>query len=83
MTQTGSTPTEQLPPYGSTSAMGNHVLRDGYPQYLRSARMTQVATVALPGLAGLIALTASGSVIGYRQANSGRYLRSEAQRFIQ
>jgi hypothetical protein len=63
--------------------MGNPVLRDGYPQYLRSARTTQVATVALPGLAGLIALTASGSVIGYRQANSGRYLRSEAERFIQ
>ncbi|MDT5150270.1 MAG: hypothetical protein QOI01_2003 [Mycobacterium sp.] len=98
VTQNGSTPTEQLPPNGSTSAgytsagstsagstsaMGNPVLRDGYPQYLRSARMTQVATVALPGLAGLIALTASGSVIGYRQANSGRYLRSEAERFIQ
>jgi hypothetical protein len=93
VTQNGSTPTEQLPPNGSisagytpagsTSAVGNPVLRDGYPQYLRSARTTQVATVALPGLAGLIALTASGSVIGYRQANSGRYLRSEAERFIQ
>jgi hypothetical protein len=85
-------PTGQMPPNGSTSAMfnsgfssgsGNPVLREGYPQYLRSARITQVATVALPGLAGLIALTASGSVIGYRQANSGRYLRSEAERFIQ
>ncbi|MGH3638788.1 MAG: hypothetical protein ACRDUX_07140 [Mycobacterium sp.] len=89
---TGSTPTGQSPPNPSTSAVfnsgfssgsGNPVLREGYPQYLRSARITQVATVALPGLAGLIALTASGGVIGYRQANSGRYLRSEAERFIQ
>jgi hypothetical protein len=39
--------------------------------------------VALPGLAGLIAITFSGGVIGYRQADSGRYLRSDAARFLQ
>jgi hypothetical protein len=66
----------------ANSALANSSLREGYPQYLRSARITQVATVALPGLAGLIALTAGGSVIGYRQANSGRHLRSEAERFL-
>jgi hypothetical protein len=42
-----------------------------------------MAAVALPGLAGLIAITASGGVIGYRQANSGRYLRTAAARFLQ
>ncbi|MET0476083.1 MAG: hypothetical protein ABW001_15735 [Mycobacterium sp.] len=84
--QPGSTPAEQLPPNASTSAMfnsGTFGVREGYPQYLRSARLGQVATVALPGLAGLIALTAGGGVIGYRQANSGRHLRSEAERFVQ
>jgi hypothetical protein len=83
---TGATPTPSTSAMfnsGFSSGSGNPVLREGYPQYLRSARITQVATVALPGLAGLIALTASGGVIGYRQANSGRYLRSEAERFIQ
>jgi hypothetical protein len=72
-----------LPSSASSSSLGNPVLRQGYPEYLRSARITQVATMALPGLAGLIALTASGSVVGYRQANSGRSLRSGAERFLQ
>lgn len=83
VTQTGSVPTEQLPQAGPTSAMGNPTPRQGYPGYLRSARVNQIATVALPGLAGLIAVTISGGVIGYRQANSGRYLRSAAARFLQ
>jgi hypothetical protein len=83
VTQTGSVPTEQLPQAGSTSAMGSPTPRQGYPGYLRSARVTQIATVALPGVAGLIAVTISGGMIGYRQANSGRYLRSDAARFLQ
>jgi hypothetical protein len=74
-------PSEQLLTSGSVSAT-SPPLREGYPRYLRSARINQVATVALPGLAGLIAITASGGVIGYRQANSGRYLRSDAARFL-
>ena len=42
-----------------------------------------LALVALPGLAGLIVLTFSGGVIGYRQANAGRYLLTErAARFL-
>jgi hypothetical protein len=93
--QPAAAPTGQLPPNASSSAgtsvgspvapsslLGNPVPRQGYPEYLRSARITQVATVALPGLAGLIAFTAGGSVIGYRQANSGRSLRSGAERFL-
>ena len=78
-----ATPAEPGVPNGAGVGMGNPALREGYPSYLRSARLTQVATVALPGLAGLIALVAGGGVIGYRQANSGRFLRSEAERFLQ
>lgn len=81
--QPGVMPVEQLPPSGSAAAMGSPAPREGYPRYLRSARVNQMAAVALPGLAGLIAITASGGVIGYRQANSGRYLRTEAARFLQ
>jgi hypothetical protein len=81
--QPGSMPAETLPPSGSTAAMGTPAPREGYPRYLRSARVNQMAAVALPGLAGLIAITASGGVIGYRQANSGRYPRTEAARFLQ
>jgi hypothetical protein len=85
-TSPGSAPVEQLPPQTvltSASAMGSPAPREGYPRYLRVARVGQLAAVALPGLAGLIAITASGGVIGYRQANSGRYLRSDAARFLQ
>jgi hypothetical protein len=73
------TPAEALP---AASPMGTPAVREGYPQYLRSARLGEVATVALPGLAGLLALTVSGGAIGYRQANSGRYLRADAARFL-
>lgn len=85
--QTGSIPTEQLPPAASGSSapqlsMGTAAPRQGYPRYLRTARVSQMATVAVPGLAGLIAITISGGMIGYRQADSGRYLRSDAARFL-
>jgi hypothetical protein len=49
--------------------------RLGVPQYLRTATVAELAAAALPGIAGLICLTTSGGVIGYRQANAGRYLR--------
>ena len=85
--QTGSIPTEQLPSAGSASAsasgMGAGGPRQGYPRYLRTARANELAMVAVPGLAALIALTFGGGVIGYRQANSGRYLRTDAARFLQ
>lgn len=85
--QTGSIPTEQLPPAGSASAsasgMGAPAPRQGYPRYLRTARANELAMVAVPGLAALIAVTFCGGVIGYRQANSGRYLRTDAARFLQ
>lgn len=77
------TSAEPVASNGTSVGMGNPALREGYPSYLRSARPAQVAAVALLGLAGLIALTAGGGAIGYRQANSGRFLRSEAERFLQ
>jgi hypothetical protein len=68
----------------TTSPLGNDIAyRQGFPQYLRTARIGELATVALPGIAGLLALTASGGVIGYRQANSGRQLRMGVERFLQ
>jgi hypothetical protein len=67
----------------TTSPMGNTAHRQGFPQYLRAARIGEVAAVALPGVAGLLAITVSGGVIGYRQANSGRQLRANAERFLQ
>ena len=82
LTQTGTVAGSSVPS-ANTMATGNTAFRQGYPQYLRSARIPELAVVALPGIAGLLALTASGGVVGYRQANSGRYLRADAARFLQ
>jgi hypothetical protein len=67
---------------GATPPAGNPFLRQGFPQYLRNARTVDLLSVALPGVAGLVAITAAGSAVGYRQANSGRYLRADAARFL-
>jgi hypothetical protein len=37
--------------------------------------MTEMAVVALPGVVGLVLMTASGAVIGHRQARAGHMLR--------
>lgn len=79
----GSVQAGEAVPGSSTAPMSNPAYRQGFPQYLRAARVGELAIVALPGVAGLLAITASGGVIGFRQANSGRYLRSEASRFLQ
>ena len=80
--QTGSTSAGRPAATPSASEMGRPALRQGYQQYLRSARGPQVAAVAVPGLLVLVAITASGVVTGYRQANSQRYLRVDAARFL-
>lgn len=49
--------------------------RAGYADYLRVADTTEIAAVAVPGTTGLVALTALGGVLGYRQAKAGRALR--------
>jgi hypothetical protein len=55
----------------------------GYQQYLRTAKVGDMAVVALPGVTGLLFLTFSGGFIGYRQANSVRFIRTQgAERFL-
>lgn len=56
---------------------------EGLPRAMMRPTLAQVAAVALPGVAGLIVLTFSGGVIGYRQANSVRFVRTAgAERFL-
>jgi hypothetical protein len=55
----------------------------GNGRYLRNPTAGELAAVALPGVAGLLFLTFSGGFIGYRQANSIRFIRTEdAARFL-
>lgn len=55
----------------------------GYPRYVRTPTVTELAAVALPGVAGLLVLTFGGGFIGYRQANSARFVRTAgAERFL-
>jgi hypothetical protein len=66
---------DPLPPKAIIPMRGQPTTRLGIPQYLRPATVAELATAALPGIAGLVFLTTGGGVIGYRQANAGRYLR--------
>lgn len=81
VTPAGPPRTGEQPGSGAPPAT-NFGVRQGYSQFLRSARVGELAIVALPGLLGLLIATASGGVIGYRQANSGRFLRADAVRFV-
>lgn len=58
--------------------------RLGYPEALRSADTATLATMALPGLAVILGMTAVGGLVGYRQAKAGSALRAAgAGRFLQ
>jgi hypothetical protein len=58
--------------------------RVGYPEYLRDAKTGEVAALAVPGVVGLLALTAFGGVVGYRQARAGHLVRATGTaRFLQ
>ena len=48
--------------------------RVGYADYLRAADVTYLLAVALPGVAGILAFTAAGGVVGYRQARAAQAL---------
>lgn len=56
---------------------------EAMPRSMVSPTVAQLAAVALPGLAGLILVTFGGGVVGYRQANSLRFVRTAgAERFL-
>jgi hypothetical protein len=48
----------------------------GYGEYLRSAGISQIAVLALPGVAGILVLTGAGGLLGYRQAKAGHAVRT-------
>jgi hypothetical protein len=79
----GSLPPTAEQPAGTLTPMNGQATRLGYPRYLRGPTPGELAAVALPGVAGLLFLTFSGGCIGYRQANSVRFLRAQdAERFL-
>ena len=52
-------------------------------EYVRSPRLSEMAAGALPGVAGMLIMTASGVCLGNRQAMAGRLLRTQgADRFL-
>jgi hypothetical protein len=64
-------------------AMSGQTPRQGYTDYLRRPGLPQLAGAALPGVAGILLMTLGGGVIGYRQADAGRMIRSSgAARYL-
>jgi len=74
---------ENPPAYSAESTTLSASFRAGYGEYLRTAGVPQMAAVAVPGVMGILALTAAGGLLGYRQARAGRTVRaSGSARFI-
>ncbi|PJK22996.1 hypothetical protein CSX11_07160, partial [Mycobacterium goodii] len=48
--------------------------RIGYADYLRTANTVDLLAAVLPGMAGLVLLTAAGGAIGLRQARAAQAL---------
>lgn len=71
-------PERPVPARDSDAAAVPASYRAGYGEYLRTAGMTQVAAVAVPGAAAIMLLTGAGGVIGYRQARAGHAIRASA-----
>ncbi len=71
-------PARQPPPAtaGSNVAGGASSYRVGYGEYLRAAGLSQIAVLAVPGLAGILVLTGAGGLLGYRQAKAGHAVRT-------
>ena len=61
---------------GGNAAAPASTYRSGYADYLRGAGFSQVAALAVPGLAGILVLTGAGGLVGYRQAKAGRAVRT-------
>lgn len=71
-------PGQTLPTDMGTSSLSTSAsYRIGYSDYLRTAGMSQLLAVAVPGVAGMLLLTAGGGLIGYRQARAGQAVRTE------
>ncbi|OBA92586.1 hypothetical protein A5662_20950 [Mycobacteriaceae bacterium 1482268.1] len=77
-------PQEQtLPAENAVRAMTGQGPKPGYTDYLRGPSLTNLAGAALPGIAGILLMTLGGGVIGYRQAEAGRMIRtSVAARYL-
>ncbi|WP_133119122.1 hypothetical protein [Mycolicibacterium agri] len=66
-----------------TPMAGRTPPRQGYTDYLRAPGLPQLAGAALPGVAWIVMMTFTGAVIGYRQAEAGRMVRSsKAARYL-
>jgi hypothetical protein len=80
----GSLPPAAVEPQAKAlTPMSGQATRLGYPRYLRNPTATELAAIALPGATGLLFITFSGGCIGYRQANSARFIRTHgAERFL-
>lgn len=67
-------------PLPANAGSNNPVLassyRIGYGEYLRSAGLSQVAALAVPGVTGILVLTGAGGLVGYRQAKAGHAVRT-------
>lgn len=80
----GSLPSSaEASPQSVSTPLSGPPARLGYPRALTNPTVAELAAVALPGVAGLLLVTFGGGVIGYRQANSLRFVRtSSAERFL-
>ncbi|MGX9789036.1 hypothetical protein [Mycobacterium sp. MMS18-G62] len=61
---------------GSNIAAPASSYRTGYGEYLRTAGLSQVAAMAVPGITGILVLTSAGGLVGYRQARAGHAVRT-------
>lgn len=77
-------PTAQAPqPSAPVIRAVPETFRVGYADYLRAANTTDLLFAVLPGLAGMVLLTAAGGAVGFRQARAARDLPSpQIARFL-
>jgi len=75
---------EPLPAHvGSNVKLPPSSFRIGYTEYLRNAGLSQVAALAVPGVAGMLVLTGAGGLVGYRQAKAGHAVHTNGvARFV-
>ena len=78
----GTPPAERpAAPRGSDAVPASY--RAGYGERLRTAPMSQVIAMAVPGATGIMLLTGAGGLIGYRQARAGLAIRAAGSgRFV-